>query len=266
MPLEHKKSKKAFEHNLKAEMHEGKPLKQSLAIAYAVKRRAKKMAEGGNIKAGKQRHENEKGVHPESFSYGNTSSSNAGAAVRSGAYDKGMPKSYAAKMKAGIHQEHKEKLAELKSMPNPKLKGLAHGGEVDPYHHSLHDSEFHGEEEASGYMNHEGSDVHHNEAAEHEDSEMAHEDMVGRIMKKRMLAMGGECYSRGGVVANEDHGHADALPNEFDDLVLDDHLESHYDADNAGDHLGDAAQDHRDEDMVSKIMKSRAKKDRLPRI
>jgi hypothetical protein len=52
MPLMHGKSKKAFEHNLKAEMHAGKPQDQSLAIAYSIKRKAqhKKMAEGGSVK------------------------------------------------------------------------------------------------------------------------------------------------------------------------------------------------------------------------
>lgn len=49
MPLEHGKSKKAFEHNIEAEMHEGKPQNQSLAIAYAMKKKAKKMAEGGML-------------------------------------------------------------------------------------------------------------------------------------------------------------------------------------------------------------------------
>lgn len=43
------KSKKAFEHNLKAEIREGKSQPQSLAIAYSVKRKTKKMAEGGNV-------------------------------------------------------------------------------------------------------------------------------------------------------------------------------------------------------------------------
>lgn len=52
MPLIKKPSKKAFEHNIKAEMHSGKPQDQALAIAYDVKRRnakKKKMAEGGYI-------------------------------------------------------------------------------------------------------------------------------------------------------------------------------------------------------------------------
>ena len=50
MPLEHSKSGKAFVNNLKAELFAGKPKAQSLAIAYATKRRAgKKMAMGGEM-------------------------------------------------------------------------------------------------------------------------------------------------------------------------------------------------------------------------
>lgn len=53
MPLMKSKSKQAFEHNLKAEEKAGKPMKQGLAIAYAVKKKAgeKKMAEGGPVSA-----------------------------------------------------------------------------------------------------------------------------------------------------------------------------------------------------------------------
>jgi len=42
MPLEKSKSKKAFKHNIKAEVRAGKPVKQAVAIAYSDKRRAKK--------------------------------------------------------------------------------------------------------------------------------------------------------------------------------------------------------------------------------
>ena len=45
MPLMHGKGPKSFEHNLKTEMHHDKPLKQSLAIAYAMKRKAQKRDE-----------------------------------------------------------------------------------------------------------------------------------------------------------------------------------------------------------------------------
>jgi len=50
MPLMKKSSKKAFKHNVEAEMHAGKPQNQALAIAYSVKRKnAKKMAKGGQV-------------------------------------------------------------------------------------------------------------------------------------------------------------------------------------------------------------------------
>jgi hypothetical protein len=42
MPLKKSKSKAAFSSNVSAEMHAGKPQKQAVAIAYAVKRRASK--------------------------------------------------------------------------------------------------------------------------------------------------------------------------------------------------------------------------------
>lgn len=47
MPLTQGKSKKAFKHNIEAEMHAGKPQDQALAIAYNVKRKNK--AKGGMV-------------------------------------------------------------------------------------------------------------------------------------------------------------------------------------------------------------------------
>lgn len=41
MPLYRSRSKKAFSHNVKAEMAAGKPQKQAVAIAYSEKREAK---------------------------------------------------------------------------------------------------------------------------------------------------------------------------------------------------------------------------------
>ena len=49
MPLIQGKSKKAFGHNVSAEMKAGKPQKQAVAIAYAVKRKAQHKAQGGEI-------------------------------------------------------------------------------------------------------------------------------------------------------------------------------------------------------------------------
>lgn len=40
MPLEHRASEKAFEHNIKKEIEAGKPRDQAVAIAYSVKREA----------------------------------------------------------------------------------------------------------------------------------------------------------------------------------------------------------------------------------
>lgn len=41
MPLKKSKSAKAFKENIRTEVKAGKPVKQSVAIAYAVKRKAK---------------------------------------------------------------------------------------------------------------------------------------------------------------------------------------------------------------------------------
>ena len=49
MPLIKSKSPKAFKANIKAEIKSGKPQKQAVAIAYAVKRRAQKKAGGGSM-------------------------------------------------------------------------------------------------------------------------------------------------------------------------------------------------------------------------
>jgi len=42
MPLKQSSSKKAFSHNVAAEIRAGKPKKQALAIAYSVKRKNSK--------------------------------------------------------------------------------------------------------------------------------------------------------------------------------------------------------------------------------
>lgn len=52
MPLMNGKSKKAFSKNVATEMEHGKPQGQALAIAYSVKRNAKKKAAGGSVQSG----------------------------------------------------------------------------------------------------------------------------------------------------------------------------------------------------------------------
>jgi hypothetical protein len=50
----HSKSKEAFKHNVRAEMHAGKPQKQALAIAYSEQQRSRK---------GKKKKKGTKGPH-----------------------------------------------------------------------------------------------------------------------------------------------------------------------------------------------------------
>ena len=93
-------------------MHAGKPQKQAIAIAYAVKRKnAHKKASGGMVESGSRdmnlAEGGEAGVHKEAGAYGNPY---------------GAPTS-----KKSAKREHKEVMA---SMPKPKLQGLAEGGKV----------------------------------------------------------------------------------------------------------------------------------------
>ena len=48
MPLIKSKSEKAFKKNISTEIKSGRPMKQAVAIAYSVKRDAKK-ADGGDV-------------------------------------------------------------------------------------------------------------------------------------------------------------------------------------------------------------------------
>lgn len=201
-------------------------MSKAFAIACSMKKRAKKMAKGGDVK----------GAH-ESIMKGDAGTSVAGANISGHGYGNNPDTA---------KRIHKEKLAELKSMPKPNIKGLAHGGEVD--------------EEASGYVMHPEDEDMHNSAAMHKDEEMDNEDMVGKILRKRMLSKGGE-------VANNDHEFEAEFhePDNFDDLTLRDGLEEHYTGANSGDELSDAQEDKDRNDIVKKIMSSLAKKDRMPR-
>jgi len=216
MPLIKGKSPKAFKHNIEAEMDAGKPQKQALAIAYSMKKKAKKYAKGGFI---------------------------------------------------GSHQ----------SAGKPEV----HGDFPDKDHYK--------EENASGFVAHEGNDVKHDGPAIEEDDRLLNQhgeyeegpqgvwmaeggqitdnkqsdahmmDMVGRIMKQRQ-----HMYSEGGRVANSDLPLADEMPAEYDDLHLRDDLSFSETGVNSGDHLGNTREDHDRADIVARIMKSRSKKDRMP--
>ncbi len=95
------------------------------------------------------------------------------------------------------------------------------------------------------------------EPKENESADMEDEDMIGRIMKKRkMMAHGGKV----------EEPEADFDSTDFDEL---DKEPAPHDADytgaNSGDEIGDAEIDENDHDLISRIMRSRAKRDRMPR-
>ena len=126
-----------------------------------------------------------------------------------------------------------------------KAQKKAMGGEIEH------------EEKESGYLSEPKEHVVHDKAAEHED-----EDMISKIMRKM--------YAKGGVVADEGEAdedmQADSDANDFDYLStgdLDDSTTNSGAAD--GDELGDHQEDEDRHDIVSRIMKSMSKKDRMPR-
>jgi hypothetical protein len=242
MPLIQGKSEKSFSKNVATEMDAGKPQDQSLAIAYAVKRRAMKrkeamggeaemMAKGGDVA---KRNEHESGVHQP---YGHAGESISGVARRRSVAD---PERYGSVKDAEsrIKDIHKEKLDELKEMaPVPMM---AEGGEID-------------EEDPGRIPDYRPAEP---EVPEDEDG-----DMVSRIMRKRM--------SEGGMVANHEQAADEvdeSMDEGFDVLAKDDDLEFSETGASAGDFLGDAREDMDRKDIVARIMKSRAMKDRLPKI
>jgi tellurite resistance-related uncharacterized protein len=190
MPLMHGKSKKAFESNVKTEIHHGKPMPQALAIAYATKRAAmkKKMALGGEVehieRDGETPEEMEHQIASEQLAHGGqvmekeamhklmhpgyaeggevdydaehkrilgqsqdvlahkkggvSASGHLKSAIRNEEYAKSgkasMPsihKEMARESRKEAAEKHGEKLQTIYDMPNPKLKGLAHGGMID---------------------------------------------------------------------------------------------------------------------------------------
>ena len=174
---------------------------------------------------------------------------------------------------------HKHKLSELKSMPKPKL--MAEGGYIGS-HQSQEKPEIDGDLMPAAHLHEELAEhVHH--AATHDSShehavmnQMGDEDegagdmdaihpMVMRIMMGRAKG-----YSEGGKVANEESGESTDEPtmakwdgNEFDDLALRDDLESKETGANSGDMDDDSQENHDREDIISKVLKSRSKKDRM---
>jgi hypothetical protein len=247
--------------------------KKSFPIACAMKKRAKKMAEGGDVSTDRSEEgrkqsghsgmvstytqsNHEKGVGNQSTNTGRSGGiSEAGHQYRSGQHGyKGG--------KENAKEIHKETISELRSMPKPKIQGFAEGGAVEEDDRMLNQHGMYEEGDEMGgegfhdesYMGNPGNSTDNYQTEAHE------EDMISRIMKQRE-----QTYSHGGEVANDDQPVADSEPNDFDLLGTDDDLEFSYTGKNSGDELGDAQEDHDRDDIVARVMKSRAKKDRNPR-
>ncbi len=161
---------------------------------------------------------------------------------------------------------------------------MAEGGGVDDYSDTSNpvdksmkkafktpayaDGGFVHEEKESGYMpdpmEHPDHMYGHEVPNQDEDGEV---DMIGHIMHKRKMMAKGGLMSKGGRIANDvgEGMDADREPRQYDDLVSDDYLEQHDTGENSGDEIGDHQEDEERHDIVSQIMKSRKKKDRMPR-
>jgi len=94
---------------------------------------------------------------------------------------------------------------------------------------------------------------------ENQDFPEEEEDMISRIMNRQE-----QHYSEGGQVANYTGREGDKASAQYDDLVKDDDLEFHYTGENSGDELGNDALEEEMHDIISRIMASRAKRDRNP--
>lgn len=118
MPLIKGKSKKAFGHNVAAEMNAGKPQDQSLAIAYNIKRKAKRkmMADGGEAGSKKGPYMDKEGAKK----------------IEEGATQSGwQPSEWSKNLKEGLglaHGGHPKSVAE--AIMSKKAQMMAEGGEV----------------------------------------------------------------------------------------------------------------------------------------
>lgn len=193
-------------------------MSNSLALAYAMKRRGKKMAMGGQIKDNYQ-HEHDD-------------------------VDGGTIGSMKEQKSGFVDHEGDVKRPDKMAMEEDD-RMLNQHGEI--------------EEGPQGTAYAEGGFIEDNKQSD------AHEmDMVGRIMKQRQMM-----YSKGGMVANGGEDDldkmADGRPNNFDDLALRDDMEYSYTGANSGDELDDARENADRADIISRIMASRRKKDKMPR-
>ena len=227
MPLIHGKSDRAFKQNIKTEMKEGKDMKQSLAIAYNLKRKAQKMAKGGDVEMAKQDAEMSGGKYLPHMEEDEVS----------------QPQDVIGKFAQGgeaMKTRRERALEAAMGMLNQ-----------------------HGEHEEGPEGTEDDSSVPFERTISHPlENQHDKEDMVGKIMKQRM-----HTYAQGGEVEEKEHSDdlADFDENDFDRLDQESAPSSaDYTDASSGDEDGDKGEDMRRKDMISQIMRSRKLKDRLP--
>ena len=233
MPLLKSKSQEAFKSNLKQELKAGNPMKQSLAIAYSMKKR-KKMADGGPASG------------PTVGSIIGYPGANQTAPMTSPS-PKPTPKGYA---RGALITDNYQPSYIFKEFPD--LNDYDEDSGFLPYPPYDHEANQSAVAESDKDLNQHGQEDEGPEGA------YAQGDIVSHIMRKRM--------SEGGKVANDTPIEAGFKENDFDDLALRDDLKSSYgEGNNSGDESGNAQEDADRHDIIARIMKSRAKKDRMPR-
>lgn len=251
-------------------------MSKSLAIAYSMKKKAKKAdmcahggptecnegcyADGGDIK----------GVHrPNKYPMGGAKGeSDTGDNVRwEMAHRLSGNQSAADREMSKAKDKHQRVLGEMKSMKKPEL--MAEGGFIGSHQSESAHPDIDGgdvNEMGSGYVGHDSAAMdadypghRFNQMGESDEGAGGGNEVPPIVMKIMMGRAKG--YSKGGMAANQDEPVADFMPNEFDDLHLDDKLEGHI---KSNQEHGDEQEDEDRKDIVSKIMASRRKKDRNP--
>lgn len=233
----------------------------SFPIAYSLKKK-KKMAGGGDIK----------GVHKPTVRPGESSVGmdvrEENEAKRTQSKEEGISSS-GERMEFAKHK-HKKVLHEMRSMKKPEL--MAEGGQIEDNYQPEGNPHTDGGNvcpTCNMPTPHEGNDVEAS-SPPMEMNQMGDDEGAGDsngndpfVMK---IMMGREKgFSEGGKVSNDTPPKADSMPADYDDLALRDNLQEHETGENSGDELGDAQEAEDRADIVDKIMKSRAKKDKLPR-
>ncbi len=269
MPLIEGKSPKSFSKNIKTEMKAGKPLKQSLAIAYSMKKKAKekKMFNGGPVDSYNE--DQEKMGLGEGYDDVEKESAYQSPPDRDAPYKKSM----ASQRFAGGGQVQRDE-KKTGYLDRPTQSPVYNSAAVEEDDKDLNQ---HGRSETTPEMgpppmNHDDmfeEDLYHlNQEGEQDPggsipyAMFAPGGIVDRIMSKRAQSqMRPVALSEGGRVANATPIRAGFSPNEFDDLVLRDDLESSYgDDDNSGDSLDNEQQNRDRQDIVARVMRQRAMK------